>query len=62
MPRELVSLDATEPLRIRSDHASEFNSAQVIQIYLDHAIKRHFSNPGQHFQNGKAENILGMYG
>ncbi len=32
---------------LRSDNASEFNSAEVKQIYLDHAIKRHFSPPGR---------------
>ncbi len=28
-------------------------------IYLDHAIKQHFSNSKQHFQNGKAEKCNG---
>ena len=44
---------------LQSDNASEFCSAEVKQIYLDHAIKRHFSNPEQQFQNGKAEKCIG---
>ncbi len=28
-------------------------------INLDHAIEQHFSNPGQQFQNGKAEKCIG---
>jgi transposase InsO family protein len=40
---------------LRSDNASEFNSAEVKQIYLDHSIKQHLANPEQQFQNGKAE-------
>ncbi len=30
---------------LRFDNAGEFISAEVKHIYLDHAIKRHFSNP-----------------
>ncbi len=34
---------------LRSDNASEFYSAEMKQIYLDHSIiKRHLSNPEQH--------------
>ena len=44
---------------LRSDNASEFNSAEVKQIYLDHSIKRHLANPEQQFQNGKAEKCIG---
>ena len=47
---------------LRSKHASEFNSAEVKQIFLDHGIKRHFSNPEQQFQNGKAEKCIGDVG
>ncbi len=32
---------------LRCDNESEFNSAGVKQIYLYHAIKRHFFNPEQ---------------
>ncbi len=46
---------------LRSDHASELNSAEVKQIYLDHSIKRHLANPEQQFQNGKAEKKKKMY-
>jgi hypothetical protein len=46
-----------EPLR--SDNAGEFNSAEVQQICWNNGIKREFSNPGQQFQNGKAEKCLG---
>jgi hypothetical protein len=44
---------------LRSDNASKFNSAEVTQIYLDHASKRHFFNPQQQYQNGKAEKCIG---
>jgi hypothetical protein len=44
---------------LRSDNASEFDSAEVQQIYLDNGIKRQFSSPGQQFQNGKAEKCIG---
>jgi hypothetical protein len=44
---------------LRSDNASEFNSAEVQQIYLIHSIKRQLSSPGQQFQNGKAEKCIG---
>ncbi len=44
---------------LRSDNASEFNSAEVKQIYTDHSIERHLANPEQQFQNGKAEKCIG---
>jgi transposase InsO family protein len=44
---------------LRSDNASEFNSAEVKQIYLDHSIEQHLANPEQQFQNGKAERCIG---
>ncbi len=47
---------------LRSDNASEFNSAEVQQIYRDKGIKRQFSSPGQQFQNGKGENVSVTYG
>ncbi len=43
---------------LRSDNASEFNSAEVQQNYRDHAIKHQFSSPGEQFQNGKAEKCI----
>ena len=47
-----------EILILRSDNASEFKSAEVQQIYLENGIKGRLSNPGQQFQNGKAEKCL----
>ena len=47
-----------EILILRSDNANELNSAEVQQIYLDNGIKRNLSNPGQQFQNGKAEKCI----
>ena len=44
---------------LRSDNASEFNSAEVQQICRNNGIKREFSNPGQQFQNGKGEKCIG---
>jgi len=44
---------------LRSDNASEFNSAEVKQIYLDHSIEQHLANPEQQFQNEKAETCIG---
>ncbi len=43
---------------LRSDNASEFNSAEVQQIYREKGIKRQFSSPWQQFQNGKAEKCM----
>ena len=43
---------------LRSDNASEFNSAEVQHVYRDKGIKRQFSSPGQQFQNGKAEKCI----
>ena len=48
-----------ELIILRSDNAAELNSAQVQQICLDKRIKRHFSNPGQQFQNGTGEKCIG---
>ena len=47
-----------EILILRSDNANELNSAEVQQIYLENGIKRNMSNPGQQFQNGKAEKCI----
>ena len=47
-----------EILVLRSDNAKEFNSAEVQQINLENGIKRHLSNPGQQFQNKKAEKCI----
>jgi hypothetical protein len=44
---------------LRSDNASEFNSAEIQQICRNNSIKREFSNPGQQFQNGKGEKCIG---
>jgi transposase InsO family protein len=44
---------------LRSDNASEFNSAAVQQIYRDRGTNRHFSSPGQQFQNGNGEKCIG---
>ncbi len=44
---------------LRSDNASEFNSAEVQQICRNNGIKREFSNPGQQFQNGEGEKCIG---
>jgi hypothetical protein len=45
----------------RSDNASELNSAEVKQMYLEHSNKTHLpnSNPEQQFQNGKAKKCIG---
>ncbi len=48
-----------ELIVLRSDNASEFNSAAVQQICREKGIKRRFSNPGEQFQNGKAEKCIG---
>ncbi len=50
-----------ELIVLRSDNASEFNSAEVQQICQEKGIKRHFA-PGEQFQNGKGENVLVMSG
>ncbi len=44
---------------LRSDNASEFDSAEVQQICREKGIKRHFASPGEQFQNGKAEKCIG---
>ncbi len=46
-------------LSLRSENAAELNSAQVQQVRLDKRIKRHFSNPGQQFQNGTGKKCIG---
>ena len=58
--RELFKTWKVVELRVlRSDNASEFNSAEVQQICRNNGIKREFSNPGQQFQNGKGEKWIG---
>jgi transposase InsO family protein len=52
--REVIQIQV-----LRSDNASEFNTAEVQQIYRDKGIKRQFSSPGQKFQNGKAGKCIG---
>jgi transposase InsO family protein len=49
----------SELIVLRSDNASEFNSAEVQQICREKGIKRHFASPGEQFQNGKAEKCIG---
>ena len=44
---------------LRSDNASELNSAKVQQIQLENGIKRQFACPHQQSQNGAAENCIG---
>ncbi len=44
---------------LRSNNTSKFNSAEVRQIYQDHAIKLQFSSPGGQFQNGKGGGCIG---
>ena len=47
------------------DDASEFNSADVKQIYLDHGMKRHYSSHGltvSDFEMEKPRQVLVMYG
>ena len=44
---------------LRSDNGAELNSAEVNAICTQNGIKRQTSNPGQQFQNGKAEKCIG---
>ena len=44
---------------LRFNNASEFISAEVKQIYLDHSIEHHLANPEQQFQNENAETCIG---
>jgi transposase InsO family protein len=58
--RELFKTWKVVELRVlRSDNASEFNSAEAQQICRNNSIKREFSNPGQQFQSGKGEKCIG---
>jgi transposase InsO family protein len=44
---------------LRSDNASELNSAEVQRIQQENGIKRQFSCPNQRYQNGAAEKSIG---
>jgi transposase InsO family protein len=52
-------MNVSEIQVLRSDNASEFNSAEVQEVYRNYGIKRHLSCPGQQFQNGKAAKCIG---